>query len=146
MPPKTISKTRERIGTILIISLAFFALVSAFYHLKEYDFLQRAYRNQRWMNLSVYRFGDQLSCLKSELTPDQTVGFIAQLNHTQNIEYYQLTQYFLAPILIDRSVDHPMVIGYVPHPDHLENILQSHTDLRIIKDCDNGIVLFANEP
>lgn len=145
-PLKTISSTRERLGTLFVFGVAIFAIVSALYHLHTIEYVRRAYQNGNWLNLSVYRYHDKLLCLEGDLASYQTVGFIAQLNHTQNIEYYQLAQYFLAPTLVDFSTEHPFVIGYAPNPGDLESILIANPELQVINDCGNGIILFAREP
>jgi hypothetical protein len=129
-----------------VVSLAIFALISTLNHLNLIKYIARVYPTGNWFNLSVYRYGEKLDCLDGDLSPHHTVGFIADFNHTQNIEYYQLTQYFLAPTLIAFSTEQPYVIGFAPQPDNLESILSSHPDLQIIKDCENGIILFAGEP
>lgn len=141
-----ISKSRECLGVLLVVGLAIFALVSSFDHLNLQKYLTRAERNGVWLESSVSRFGEQLACLDDVLSPDQTVGFVAALSPTQNTEYYQLTQYFMAPILVARSARHSLVIGYAPQPGDLDLILQSYPGLKIVKNCENGVVLFAGEP
>ncbi len=143
---KTVSKPRERLGTFLVVCLAIFALISAVNYLNAVKYLERTFQTRSWFNQSFYRYNDKLSCLESELLPNQTVGFVGKLSDPQNIEYYQLTQFFLVPTLVDYSAAQPFVIVYTPNSDELESTLTSHPNLKIVKDCQNGIFLLECKP
>lgn len=81
----------------------------------------------------------RFAALKQALPRQGIVGYIG--DSVSPAEYY-FTQYALAPLIVDHSPNHPLVVGNfsvseppaVP-PDHL----------RLMKDFGNGVQLFANK-
>lgn len=81
----------------------------------------------------------RFSALRAALPRYGVVGYIGQ-SHNSTADYY-LTQYALAPLVVDLSVNHPLVIGNFPSsppPLQVEG-------LRLVRDFGNGVLLFAHE-
>lgn len=75
----------------------------------------------------------------SGLLPKQgIVGYVGDCGDPSD---YYLTQYALAPLVVDHSVNHPLIIGNfsnsptAPRFDHLQ----------LVNDLGNGVLLFANK-
>ncbi len=65
------------------------------------------------------------------------MGYIGEPGPAANGDYY-LTQYALVPLIVERSTEHPFVIGNFPHstPPMPDN-------LRLIRNFGHGVLLFA---
>jgi hypothetical protein len=96
------------------------------FHLKADDISQRS---------------DQRFAALQETLPNQGVfGYIGESVNSALPDYY-LAQYALAPRVIDRSPDHPLVIGNFPSSAPTP----PSSCLRLIQDFGNGVLLFANQ-
>lgn len=80
----------------------------------------------------------RFAALKAALPQRGVVGYVGEPGPAANGDYY-LTQYALVPLIVDRSIQHSLVIGNFP------NIAPSAVpdDLRLVKDFGNGVLLFA---
>lgn len=80
----------------------------------------------------------RFAALKQVLPQQGIVGYIG--NSGSPADYY-LTQYALAPLIVDHSSNHPLVVGNFSNsppavpPDHLQ----------LVKDFGNGVLLFADK-
>jgi hypothetical protein len=88
----------------------------------------------------VAKNSDQrFAALKAALPSHGVVGYVGESGNP--IADYYLAQYALAPLVIDRSPNHPLVIGNFPASpppspsDHLQ----------LLTDFGNGVLLFANK-
>ena len=85
------------------------------------------------------RSEQRFAALKPALPQHGVVGYIG--DSTTPADYY-LAQYALAPLIVDHSPNHPLVIG---------NFLLSSApsvpsaNLHLVRDFGNGVLLFANE-
>lgn len=85
------------------------------------------------------RSDQRFAALKAALPRQGIVGYLG--DSSTPADYY-LTQYALAPLVVDRSPDHALVVGnfftalppQTPPPLHLQ----------LMKDFGNGVMLFAN--
>jgi hypothetical protein len=79
----------------------------------------------------------RFSSLKSNLPQRGVVGYVGEPGTLAIADYY-LTQYALAPIIIDHSPNHALVIGNFPAlpPAPPGN-------LRLVKDFGNGVLLYT---
>jgi len=95
-------------------------------------------QNLAWQipNRSDRRF----AALKAALPQHGTVGYVGETGAPVNVlsDYY-LTQYALAPLIVDDSTNHPLVVGNFPHSPRS----QPPDNLNLIKDFGNGVLLFA---
>ena len=86
--------------------------------------------------LSAQRF----AALRDELPSRGVIGYIGDSGDSATPDYY-LTQYALAPVVVDRSTDHKLIVGNFPstRPPQLPSALQ------VVKDFGNGVVLLINK-
>lgn len=85
------------------------------------------------------RKGQRFAALREALPKHGVVGYIGASG--DSLGYYYLTQYALAPVVVDRSPHHAIVIGNFPkssRPELPEN-------LTLVKDFGNGVLLLANK-
>jgi hypothetical protein len=88
----------------------------------------------------VSRRSDQrFAELKGLLPEHGVVGYIG--DSTDPIADYYLTQYALAPLVVEHSLKHPLIVGNFPSsPARV-----AEYNLRIIRDFGNGVLLLAPE-
>lgn len=82
----------------------------------------------------------RFAALKAQLPANGVVGYVGETGDSATPDYY-LTQYALAPLVVDRSINHPMIVGNFPS-SQLADIPQN---LRILQDFGNGVLLFAHQ-
>jgi len=137
-------KPRSNLRTGLAVSIL---LIFGFYQLGQ---SVNYYNPQILLNkLRVYgelppdpvtEYTAKFDCLKTDLSPLETIGFITNTPGedfpTQN---YLLTQYALAPVLLKDSVDANTVIGYFPGGADRDILYQNQ--LVIVKTCRQGVFL-----
>jgi len=78
--------------------------------------------------------------LKAHLPANGVIGYIGETGDSALPDYY-LTQYALAPLVVDRSAHRAIVIGNFPHT--LPSEIPS--DLKLVQDFENGVLLFAGK-
>ena len=149
MPSKnreTRGGVRIGVGIALIAVLSVFALWNAarYYGLPEYvsGIIARGFMRSR----SIVRFEEQFACLREVLDPSEPVGFITFGPSSVAIEYFQLAQYTLSPVLLELNNRHPLVVGYFPSPDDRRAVLDAHPNLEVILDCNNEVALLGRRP
>jgi hypothetical protein len=86
------------------------------------------------------RSDQRFAALKSRLPARGVIGYIGETGDSATPDYY-LTQYALAPLVVDYSSDHGMVVGNFPSswPS------QSPPNLRLVEDFGDGVLLFASK-
>lgn len=90
----------------------------------------------------IARRSDQrFSALKSTLPERGVVGYIGEPGPLALGDYY-LTQYALAPVVVDHSPIHDLVIGNFPHSPSGN----APSNLQLKKDFGSGVLLFATRP
>jgi len=87
--------------------------------------------------------------LKQALAPGTTVGYLSnivkdsiRIGWVERPKAFYVTQYALAPIIVDYSTDHSLVVGYFDPPLRSE-VIDERLDR--IRDFDNGVVLFRKK-
>jgi hypothetical protein len=83
---------------------------------------------------------ERFAALKSELPPRGVVGYMGDSGDSATSDYY-LTQYALAPVIVDRSTNHELVVGNFPNG----RLPQFPSTLEVAKDFGNGVVLLTNK-
>jgi len=86
------------------------------------------------------RSDKRFATVKSHLPTNGIIGYIGETGDSALPDYY-LTQYALAPLVVDRSAHHSVVIGNFPHT--LPSEIPS--DLKLVQDFGNGVLLFAGK-
>jgi len=86
------------------------------------------------------RSDERFMALKSRLPEYGVVGYIGDSGPSAIPDYY-LAEYALAPLVLDRSPDHQLVLGNYPSsmPPEIP------PTLRLIQDFGNGVLLFATK-
>lgn len=69
-------------------------------------------------------------------------GIIGYVGDPGDLPAYYLAQYALAPLVVDRSSDHPLVVGNFAD-SQTANLPSAH--LELVKDFGHGVLLFANK-
>lgn len=88
----------------------------------------------------VSRRSDQrFAALKARLPDHGIVGYLGESGDSAIPDYY-LTQYALAPLIVDHSPDRVIVVGNFPsQPAHIPS------NLRIVQDFGDGVLLLAGK-
>lgn len=81
----------------------------------------------------------RFSALKAELPGRGIVGYVGESGNSSAADYY-LAQYALAPLVVDNSPNHSLVVGNFP----TSPLRATPDDLQLVKDFGNGVLLFAN--
>ena len=89
-------------------------------------------------NEVALRSDQRFATLKAALPPQGVVGYVG--DSSDPVADYYLAQYALAPLVIDRSPNHPLVIGHFP-----DSLPASSAHLQLVADFGNGVLLFANK-
>jgi len=86
------------------------------------------------------RSDQRFANLKSRLPRSGVIGYVGANSKSATPDYY-LAQYALAPLVLDRSPNHAIVIGNFPDsaPEEIPS------NLRLIEDLGNGVLLLAGE-
>lgn len=95
--------------------------------------------HQREGDVIAQRSDVRFAAPRIELPPRGVIGYIGE-SGDPTADYY-LAQYALAPLVVDRSLNHALVIGNFPSappPVQVEG-------LRLVKDFGNGVLLFARK-
>lgn len=82
----------------------------------------------------------RFAALKSYMPARGVVGYIGVSGESATSDYY-LTQYALAPLVVDRSTSHELVVGNFPNG----RLPQFPSQLEVAKDFGNGVVLLTNK-
>ena len=88
------------------------------------------------------RSDQRFSAVKAALPGYGVVGYIGEPGTPALADYY-LAQYALAPLVLDRSPNHALVLGNFP--DESAPATPSG-DLRLVQDFGDGVLLFATKP
>jgi hypothetical protein len=83
---------------------------------------------------------ERFAALKGALRSRGVVGYVGDSGESATSDYY-LTQYALAPLIVDRSTDHELVVGNFPNG----RLPQFPSTLQVEKDFGNGVVLLTNK-
>jgi hypothetical protein len=78
----------------------------------------------------------RFASLKAALPPQGVVGYFG--SSADSIGYYYLAQYALAPLVLDHSVNHPLIVGNFP-----ASAPQLPANLEVLRDFGNGVLLLA---
>jgi hypothetical protein len=145
MKNRFLGHLQENAGILFVVVLSFLALFNTLNYQDSLELLNRAKRTGRWMSYSLIRYEEQWDCLRNDLRPDSIIGFVTPLPPFLAIEYYQLTQYTLSPVVVDNSENYALVLGYAPNPGDFETLKSRYPNLRVVKQCNEEVFLFRRE-
>ena len=90
----------------------------------------------------IARRSDQrFAALRPYLPQHGVVGYIGEPGAAAMGDYY-LTQYALAPLVLDHSTNHRFVVGNFPSSSPAA---RAPAKLQLVKDFGDGVLLFASE-
>lgn len=86
------------------------------------------------------RSDERFAAVKAKLPQQGVVGYVGETGDLAIADYY-LAQYALAPVVVDHSRRHPLVVGNFPNsiPVHFPS------DLQLVRDFGNGVLIFADK-
>jgi hypothetical protein len=87
------------------------------------------------------RSDQRFAALKAALPGNGVVGYIGEPGAPALADYY-LAQYALAPLVLDHSTNHPLVVGNFP----ASPAPALSGDLQLVMDFGDGVQLFATKP
>jgi hypothetical protein len=88
----------------------------------------------------AWRSGQRFAALREALPKRGVIGYVGQTDGVTAVGDYYVTQYALAPLVVDDSRAHAIVIGNFPS----SRPSQFPRDLELLKDFGHGVLLFAN--
>jgi hypothetical protein len=86
------------------------------------------------------RSDQRFAALKANLPANGVVGYIGEIGDSATPDYY-LTQYALAPLVVDLSPNHSIVVGNFPFAPPA----QIPQNLRLVKDFGKGVMLLSSK-
>lgn len=86
------------------------------------------------------RSDQRFAAVKTRLPATGVIGYVGESGDSSTPDYY-LTQYALAPLVVDRSTHHAIVIGNFP----LSPPSSLPPNLRLVEDFGSGVLLLAGE-
>lgn len=140
-----LGRLRENVGVLFVIALSFLALFNTLNYQGSLELLDRSKRTGRWLSYSLIRYEEQWDCLRNDLRPDSIIGFVTPLPAFSAIEYYELTQYTLSPVVVDNSENYALVLGYAPNPGDFQILQSMYPNLRVVKQCSQKVILFERD-
>jgi len=87
------------------------------------------------------RSDERFSALKTVLPQRGVVGYVGEAGTPALGDYY-LAQYALAPLVVENSPNHPLVVGNFPG---LASGNGSEQKLQLVRDFGDGVKLYANQ-
>lgn len=87
------------------------------------------------------RSDQRFAALKRALPVRGTVGYLGDSGEFAVVDYY-LTQYALAPLVVDHSPNHPLIVGNYRSAAHREPF---PANFELIKDFGDGVWLLSNK-
>lgn len=91
-------------------------------------------------NLVAARSDLRFAALKAQLPERGTVGYVGKTDPAALGDYY-LAQYALAPLVVEHTPNHALVVGNFPHGGPS----QPFENLQLVRDFGNGVLLLANK-
>jgi len=95
------------------------------------------------VNHARRRSDERFAGIKAALPQRGVVGYVGDSPGT--FADYYLTQYALAPLVVDYSADHPLVVGNFPKGAQDAARRTVARNLELIRDFGDGVLLFANK-
>lgn len=126
---------RVKAATALLALSVLYSIVPAFF---------RTHVSAKITPSRIALYGRRFVALRKTLPAHGVVGYISDKTGDEATwEYYQ-TQYFLAPLLLDRSSDREFVVGNFQHPYVDADWLANH-NLILLQDFGDGVMLFSRK-
>ena len=88
------------------------------------------------------RSDQRFAALRAALPPRGVVGYVGASGNDGVRDYY-LTQYALAPLVVDHSSNHSLVIANFPNSPQPRSVLSDR--LQLVRDFGDGVLLLTNQ-
>lgn len=100
--------------------------------------------NHRADDISAYE--QRFASIKADLPAAGVIGYLSDPDQEESqAQYdYYLTQYALAPLIVDDAIDHQFVIGNFPEGMNVNSYPAN--ELILVRDYGQGIILFQAKP
>jgi hypothetical protein len=85
----------------------------------------------------------RFAALKASLPERGVIGYVGEPGAAALGDYY-LTQYALAPLVVDRSPNHALVVGNFPSSPVGAPAAAPSDNLQLVQDFGDGVLLLAN--
>jgi hypothetical protein len=129
----------SRIGPSAKISAALLIFVAGCL-LSSARILREAPRHNHLSQDDVAQRSDQrFAAIKAALPPRGLIGYIGESGDSTLPDYY-LAQYALAPLILDRGVEHRLIVGNFPNATPVIPL-----GISVEKDFGNGTFLLTNK-
>jgi hypothetical protein len=86
------------------------------------------------------RSDQRFAAVKTVLPSHGVIGYVGETGNSGTSDYY-LAQYALAPLVVEHSANHPLVIANFPTAP-ASGLPQN---LQLVRDFGNGVLLFASK-
>ena len=87
------------------------------------------------------RSDQRFAAIKESLPERGVIGYVGEPGAAAMGDYY-LAQYALAPLVVDHSPNHPLIVGNVPTAQPPQ---PAPENLKLMKDFGDGVLLFGNK-
>jgi len=89
----------------------------------------------------------RLAPVKKQLPSQGVIGYVSddsRIEESVAWRRYAMTQYALAPLIVERTTEHKLIVGVFKDPDTIPTVAASK-NLRVTQIFDEGVVLFQKE-
>jgi len=93
---------------------------------------------------SLTKYEKRFVEIRKSLPSTGTVGYIGNEIGDEGTWNYYRTQYSVSPVVVDRTIQHELVIGNFPEDLNVSN-LPATTGLTLVRDFGGGVMLFKND-
>jgi hypothetical protein len=132
--------SRRSIGVLLVILFSLYTSARLF--LAQAWFLDSLLKSGIQRD-DITRYEERFDALRKLLPPSGAVGYTTspeiRADWATFYYHYYLTQYTLAPLIVDDSIRHELVIGNFPDSQPQSDVVPGLTR---VADCGSGILLF----
>jgi hypothetical protein len=132
-------RLRDKVGLLAAIVLLVIIFYGAFQYYPPGQLFKQI--GKPLSQLPEGRYLEGLSCIQPELDAREVVGFFTFYHGDDHDRFFRLTQYGLTPVIVDDSLDHPLVVGYFPGSKVWQD---SKYGLTLVKKCPAALLLLKN--
>ncbi len=133
---------RTHLALGLVVATALFSLVQGILYFQPELFVAFFREDTPLPSDFVTRNERLLRCIADALPAEEVVGFVTDIEGAAHRERYRITQYVLAPILVDDSNNHRYIIGIFSNPN--QPFPLDPSEFPPLMSCSPGIYLLQN--
>jgi hypothetical protein len=136
---------RTRIGIIILVLFSLYQSIQALNYFRPFYVWRRLQKGEVPTDfITIYR--KQIACLLPYLSPDEVVGFYTTASYKKDERWivFHSTQYVIAPVVLDDSINHELVIAFFPKKGHKVN-KSIPEGLTVKNSCTDEVYLLERE-